>query len=203
MPANPFCVACRFLPVGGGSMGKGLWVPLYALGCSLLLSACATVVNGTTQKIGISSTPIGADVLIDNQQHLITPATVPLARDQSHTFVFKKEGYQDDSFVLTSSTSGWVWGDVLLGGLVGGVVDFADGAARKLSQDSVHVTLTPLPEAQAQPLTPALIPAVVTVPDHTNGQTEAKLLELKNLLDKGLITKEEYEQKRALILKGM
>lgn len=73
--------------------------------------------------------------------------------------------------------------------------------ARKLSQDSVHVPLAPLPEVQAP--TSALIPAVMTEPDHNNGQTEAKLLELKGLLDKGLITKEEYEQKRAVILKGM
>ena len=182
-------------------MGRNLWALVCALGCGALLSGCATVVNGTTQKIGVSSTPTGADVMIDNQQHIITPATVPLARDQSHSFVFKKEGYQDDSFVITSSTSGWVWGNVLLGGLVGGVVDFASGGARKLSQDSVHVTLTPLPVAQAP--TPALIPAVITEPDPSGGQTETKLLELKSLLDKGLITKEEYEQKRSLILKGM
>src|SRR5215470_5998701 len=111
-------------------MGKSLWALVCALGCSLFVSGCATVVNGTTQKIGVSSTPIGADVLVDNQQHVITPATVSLARDQSHSFVFKKEGYQDDSFVITSGTSGWVWGNVLLGGIVGGVVDFASGAAR-------------------------------------------------------------------------
>ena len=138
---------------------------------------------------------------VDNQQHLLTPATVPLARDQSHSFIFKKAGYQDDSFVITSGTSGWVWGNVLLGGLVGGVVDFASGAARKLSQDSVHVTLTPLPAAQA-PM-PALIPTVVTEPEPNGSQTETKLLQLKSLLDKGLITKEEYEQKRSLILKGI
>ena len=43
----------------------------------------------------------------------------------------------------------------------------------------------------------------MTEPDPSGGQTETKLLELKSLLDKNLITKEEYEQKRALILKGM
>ena len=139
--------------------------------------------------------------MIDNQQHIVTPATVPLARDQSHSFLFKKEGYQDDSFVITSSTSGWVWGNVLLGGLVGGVVDFASGGARKLSQDSVHVTLTPLPTAQTP--APALVPAVLTEPDPNGGQTETKLRELKSLLDKGLITKEEYEQKRSALLKGL
>lgn len=177
-------------------------VGLCALGCGVFVSGCATVVNGTTQKIGISSTPLGADVTIDNQQSVTTPATVPLARDQSHSFVFKKEGYQDDSFVITSGTSGWVWGNVLLGGLIGGVVDFASGAARKLSQDSVHVTLVPIP-AHETPAVPVLMPASMADSAAPSGPTETKLLELKSLLDKGLITNGEYEQKRDLILKGM
>ena len=33
----------------------------------LSASGCATVVNGTTQKVGIGSNPPGAHVLIDNQ----------------------------------------------------------------------------------------------------------------------------------------
>jgi hypothetical protein len=168
----------------------------------LVLPGCATVINGTTQKIGVSSTPIGADVIIDDMHHITTPATVPLARDQSHSFVFKKAGYQDDSFVLTSGTSGWVWGNIFLGGIIGGVVDFADGAARKLSQDSVHVTLVPLP-AHETPAVPVLLPTALADPASPSGPTETKLLEVKSLLDKGLITNEEYDQKREIILKGM
>jgi uncharacterized protein YceK len=177
-------------------------IAVVLLATSLATSGCATVVNGRTQKIGVSSTPTGAMVLIDNQQQVITPAAVELARDQSHTFHFKKEGYQDDSFVITSGTSGWVWGNVLLGGLVGGVVDFASGSARKLSQDSVHVTLTPLPATQTA--SPAVLPTVATVQGSPPGSSrEAQLLELKNLLDKGLITQTEYDQKRAAILNGL
>jgi hypothetical protein len=44
-------------------MGNRLWVLLCALGCGVLVSGCATVVNGTTQKIGISSNPMGAEVM--------------------------------------------------------------------------------------------------------------------------------------------
>lgn len=130
------------------------------------LAGCATVVNGTTQKIGVSSTPTGAEVSIDNQQRVITPAAIELARSQSHTFLFHKDGYQDDSFVITSGTSGWVWGNVLIGGLIGGMVDFATGAARTLSQDSVHVTLQPVavqgvaPVVYSAPSPPASVPAV-------------------------------------------
>lgn len=68
---------------------------------------------------------------------------------QSESYLrFEKDGYCSDSFALTSTTSGWVWGNVLLGGLVGSVVDFASGGARKLSSDSVHVSLKPCPDPQ-------------------------------------------------------
>lgn len=172
--------------------------------CFMLMPGCATVVNGTTQKIGVASTPTGADVLVDNQQRIITPATIALARDQSHTFLFKKEGYQDDSFVITSGTSGWVWGNVLLGGLIGGVVDFASGGARKLSQDSIHVTLMPLSAHDATATAPTIASPVVTTSETTQGSSrEAQLVELKNLFDKGLITEDEYSQKRQELLKGL
>ena len=170
--------------------------------CGMLVSGCATVINGTTQKVGVSSIPPGATVLIDNQQKIITPGTVWLARDQSHTFFFKKEGYQDDSFVITSGTSGWVWGNVIAGGLIGAVVDLSTGSARKLSQDSIHVSLTPLLDAQNQPQIPA--PAVMTTGNDTGSERrEAQLLELKSLLDKGLIMQDEYDQKRARVLNEM
>jgi hypothetical protein len=55
-------------------------------------------------------------------------------------------------------------GNILIGGLIGTAVDFASGGTRKLSQDSVHVTLAPL-SAHDMPVaaTPALMPAVAPV----------------------------------------
>ncbi len=77
-----------------------------ALFCGVLASGCATIVNGTTQKIGVTSTPTAAEVLIDYNMRVTTPASVPLSRVDNHTFVFKKEVYQEDSFVLTNGHSG-------------------------------------------------------------------------------------------------
>jgi hypothetical protein len=130
---------------------------IIALASSVSLQACATVLNGTTQKIGITSTPTGAEVTIDHQQRIMTPAALELARDRSHTLDFKKEGYQDEAFVVTSSTSGWVLGNVIVGGLIGVAIDLASGGGRKLSHDSVHVTLTPLPPPSLPVSSDALI----------------------------------------------
>jgi hypothetical protein len=139
-------------------------IRLSLCGLVLLISGCATVVNGTHQDIGVSSNPSGANVLVDNQKKLITPAAVELKRNQSHTFLFHKDGYKDDSFVITSGTSGWVWGNILIGGLIGTAVDFASGGARKLSQESVHVTMVPVSAYDVPTASPAIVPATLIIP---------------------------------------
>jgi|SRR5690242_3451461 PEGA domain-containing protein len=142
---------------------------------ALALSGCATVVNGRTEPLGLSSNPAGAEVSIDNgTMKVMTPTSVELKRDENHTFVFHKNGYQDTSATVTSGTSGWVWGNLLAGGIIGGVVDFATGAAYKFSDDTLSVNLTPIqvaavpqPQAALQPAPQAAIqpaPAVATQP---------------------------------------
>ena len=191
-------------------MERTRWKLVGVLLGAVLLSGCATVVNGPRQKIGVSSTPTGAMVMIDNQQQVLTPASVDLARDQSHTLYFHKDGYQDDSFAITSGTSGWVLGNILLGGLIGGVVDFATGSARKLSQDSVHVTLAPLPPGQAA--MPTIQPAGATFPARAPSasppagsatplsSTDVELRALLAEYNAGRMPLDEYRARKRMIL---
>jgi len=128
----------------------------------VLVSGCATIFHGTHPELRVSSTPPGASVFVDHQQVFLTPASVKLTRHQNHTFLVSKPGYKDDSFVLTSGTSGWVWGNM------GGVVDVAAGGARQLSQTSVHITMVPLSThdipTPSAPLTIAPLKAVSDPP---------------------------------------
>jgi hypothetical protein len=112
--------------------------------CLSALSGCGTIVNGTTEKIQLSSAPDGAQATIDGTQTVTTPTTVELSRDDEHTIIFHKDGYQDDTEKLTSSASGWIWGNILVGGVVGAVVDAESGAGKKLSSDAVSFSLVPL-----------------------------------------------------------
>ncbi len=132
------------------------------------LAGCATIVHGTTEKVQIDSNPGGADVQIDDSQHVTTPAAVKLSRGSPHTLVFRKPGYQDDTETLTSSTSGWILGNLIGGGVIGIAVDSVDGAGRKLSSDNVNATLRPaqapvataIPAAAQPPeIRPAALPA--------------------------------------------
>lgn len=139
-------------------------VSAIALACAAAaLAGCATIVNGTTQKVQINSIPDGAEVVIDDsRQHVTTPATVKLSRRDSHKLVFHKPGYQDTAESLTSGMSGSILGNLLAGGVVGLAIDASDGAGRKLSADSVDVTLTPMPapplaDAAAVPMRPARV----------------------------------------------
>ena len=91
----------------------------------------------------------GAEVVIDDARHVTTPAVVGLSRKADHKLKFHKPGYQDDTETLTSSVSGWVFGNLVSGGLVGAAIDVSDGAARKLSSDQVNASLKPIASRSA------------------------------------------------------
>jgi hypothetical protein len=81
---------------------------------------------------------------VDGARTVTKPASVELSRGDPHSISFHKDGYQDQVQKLTSSESGWVVGNLLLGGIAGAVSDESSGASKKLSTDAVSVTLVPV-----------------------------------------------------------
>ncbi|MGO9061439.1 MAG: PEGA domain-containing protein [Candidatus Binataceae bacterium] len=118
-------------------------------GAMCMLAGCASIVHGTSEKVRLDSDPGGAEVVIDDARHVTTPAVVRLSRKTDHKLKFHKPGYQDDTETLTSSVSGWVFGNLVSGGLVGAAIDVSDGAARKLSSDQVNASLKPIASRSA------------------------------------------------------
>jgi hypothetical protein len=99
------------------------------LSAALVVSGCATIVHGTTQPVPFSSNPEGAEVFIDGSARGVTPTTVELPRSSSsYNVVYKKAGYEDTSENLHSSISGYYFLNIVLGGIVGLVLDAMDGA---------------------------------------------------------------------------
>ena len=105
---------------------------------------CASVINGNSQKIGISSEPTGAMVCVDQQQRGPTPIFVDLARKDTHIVRVEMQGYKPHETTLTRHASGWVWGNLALGGLIGFGVDAASGGIYRLEPEQVHAQLVPL-----------------------------------------------------------
>jgi uncharacterized protein YceK len=107
----------------------------------LLTTGCATIIHGTRQDVGISSAPTGASVAIDNLQAGTTPVFTKLRRKENHVVRVSLPGYQPMDLTLTSSVSGWVWGNIAIGGLVGLAVDAISGGMYKLSPEELSAAL--------------------------------------------------------------
>ncbi len=113
------------------------------IGILLFLNGCATVIYGPKEKIGISSSPIGATVTVGGMTHT-TPVIVELQRKKNHIAVFEKEGYESASGTIQSNMSArWAWNFLMLayGAVIGIPVDIMTGSSRDLSPDNVHVTM--------------------------------------------------------------
>lgn len=115
---------------------------LGGLAIGLLAVGCGTIIHGTNQDIGVSSTPSGASVTVDNKSYGKTPAIVKLSRKDNHIVKIELAGYQPFEATITKSVSGWVWGNILFGGLIGLAVDAISGGLYKLSPEQVSGMLS-------------------------------------------------------------
>jgi len=107
----------------------------------LFTQACGTIMQGTTQQVGISSNPSDASVSINGQNHGNTPMIIDLKRKDSHMVKIELDGYQPYETNLTRNTSGWVWGNIVFGGLIGLVVDASAGGMYKLTPEQIDSEL--------------------------------------------------------------
>ena len=105
-----------------------------------LAGGCCTIMDGKTQTVSISSTPPGANAVVGGQT-FITPGEVTLARNKSYTVTFTKEGYQSATLGIKKTVNPWIFGNILIGGIPGIVVDLITGSATQLTPASLHAYL--------------------------------------------------------------
>jgi hypothetical protein len=116
---------------------------------ALTLAGCASIISGTSQDVKISSSPAAANIKVERSSKTgmetvwqgQTPANVSLKRKYAYLLSVSLDGYQPIEMPLESSTNGWVWGNLLFGGLIGLVIDYSNGAAKKLEPDQIDVQL--------------------------------------------------------------
>ena len=116
---------------------------LFALTCMALVSlcGCATILNGTSQKIPVSSEPAGATVTVDSNNVYTTPVKLRLERRRDHTLVFTKDGFDTQTVNVMHVLSEVVCGNTLLFGPLGWVFDMCAGTQYKLVPDKINVEL--------------------------------------------------------------
>lgn len=107
----------------------------------VLLNSCATIVNGTSQQVNITSTPIEAKVIIDGEELGKTPFIADLKRKDNHIVKIELEGYKTEVITLNGKTSGWFFGNCLFGGIIGMAIDAITGGMYKLQPEEIKKTL--------------------------------------------------------------
>ena len=117
-------------------------------------AGCATIFNGTHQNMLVASEPSGAAIFVNGMKVGETPETIKLSHRHSVTITISMPGYKTKTMKLTRSIDGWFWGNILLGGVIGMVVDASTGAMytfspskinEKLKKDDLSIGITKKP----------------------------------------------------------
>lgn len=101
---------------------------------ALLCMNCGSIIHQTTQQVRLNSEPSGAAVTVacgdvNNDPKLVTPTVVTLHRKPSYCGIkLNKEGYAEKELQFARQMSPWYLGNILIGGIVGLIVDAANGA---------------------------------------------------------------------------
>lgn len=171
---------------------------LVGLGYTLTFTGCATIMHGRHQDIGIASTPSGATAKVDGTT-VITPSTLHLKRNRSYSVQIEKEGYEPGGATFTSHLSGWLWGNVFFGGLVGLLVDFITGGAKKITPDNTAVTLVKkIDEQGVSGIDKEPFKEKIGTGSLTN--IEKELEKLEKMKKDGKINEQEYKRMREKLI---
>lgn len=122
-------------------MGQRFFCLLLVISFGLAVVGCATIMSGRMQQLPVTSNPTGATVTVGSTKQT-TPATFNLDRKAAvYEVVVEKEGYEPVTIVLKKGMNGWVWGNILLGGIIGLIIDTSTGSAAKFVPSEIEVNL--------------------------------------------------------------
>ena len=139
---------------------------VFALMCISIcfLSSCASILSGTRQKVDVNTQPAGARVFVNGiDQQAVTPATIKVPRKKAVTYSFEKQGYENGTVTEHGSFNPVVIGNILLGGIVGGLVDLGTGAWYKYNNTNVFYEFKSGVSGTTTQHIPVERPAVATI----------------------------------------
>lgn len=101
------------------------------------LSACSSIIEGTSQELVINTVPEGANCALLREAQVIgrvtqTPGGITIKKSKHDiTVECNKDGYETATFFNKSDVAGATVGNILLGGGIGWAIDSANGADNK------------------------------------------------------------------------
>jgi hypothetical protein len=140
-------------------MKKGILIMV--LVC-FVFSGCASIVGKDVFPVSFQSNPDGANITVKDEHGMVlfsgkTPTMFTLSAGKSYFHAksyivsFSKSGYADQTVTLKSTISGWYFGNILFGGLIGMlIVDPITGKMWKLPDTPVFGNLAEKSEQISQ-----------------------------------------------------
>lgn len=176
----------------------------------LTLTGCASITGSTSQNISVQTKePTGVEVVgasceLTNSKgkwFVITPGTVGISRSNDNMqLLCRKDGYEPGRNGIVSDTKGMMFGNILFGGGIGAIIDHTSGAAYEYPSvfQVIMTKLQNLNNTNSNNLTNSQpVNSVSVAPINSIDQ---KLIELKNLFDKQLISNDTYLEQQRFIL---
>lgn len=99
---------------------------------SMGLGGCATVLNGTDTEYTTKSEPEGATVKFTSGKECKTPCSLEFRRKDDQRADITLAGYKPTYVLIQSKLGGSAFGNIILGGGIGAVVDGSNGASNRL-----------------------------------------------------------------------
>lgn len=139
------------------SASLALLALLVALTSATSLSGCATIMSGGPDRVSVASNPSGAMVYVDRAMVGMTPTVISLDRAKEKAEIrLELPGFEPVVITREKSLNGWIFGNILIGGLIGIIVDSATNNATKFDDEPIAVGLGANPppgKAQIDPVT--------------------------------------------------
>src|ERR1044072_4292108 len=96
------------------------------LACAIMasgpLGGCATVLHGVNQNVDFKSDPSSATIRLAQGGSCVTPCEIEMRRGRDSMVTYTLEGYEPASVYMQSRLNGAIAGNVIAGGLIGGVL---------------------------------------------------------------------------------
>ena len=198
---------------------------------AIILSGCATITTGTTQSILVDTfNAHGANCKgVDSKGRVYyrpnTPSSTTVQKgDAPMVLTCEKPGFKKTVHIVDETFVGATLGNIILGGGVGILVDAVSGAAqkypnivkfpmepdesapRKVKTTYQNIKAKLASEATASSSQVEASPSSVTKPVEQREEPsfiEGRLKKLIELRQKNLITEEEYQETKSILLKNL
>ena len=123
------------------------------ISATVLMTGCASIIKGSTQTLTFTSVPDSAKIEIKNRAGQSvnvgqTPTTVSLKKGagyfkpEEYQITFSKDGFTPKTVAVKGTISGWYFGNIIFGGLIGLLaVDPATGAMYSFTPEDINAVL--------------------------------------------------------------